>query len=214
MSIKVMLADDHILMREGIRQLLEFDGSISVIAEASDGEECIDKLLKSNPDVLLLDINMPKKNGIEVLQEIKSRNINVKVLILTVHNETEYLLKAVDIGVDGYILKDSESAELKRAINAVLNGESYIQPSLIPALNNRLIARDVDKDKIESLTKRELEVLIQVANGMFNKEIATSLDISERTVKNHISNIFKKIDVSDRTQAAVFAIKNDLIKLF
>ena len=185
MSIKVMLADDHILMREGIRQLLEFDGSISVIAEASDGEECIDKLLKSNPDVLLLDINMPKKNGIEVLQEIKSRNINVKVLILTVHNETEYLLKAVDIGVDGYILKDSESAELKRAINAVLNGESYIQPSLIPALNNRLIARDVDKDKIESLTKRELEVLIQVANGMFNKEIATSLDISERTVKNH-----------------------------
>lgn len=214
MSIKVMLADDHILMREGIRQLLEFDGSISVIAEASDGEECIDKLLKSNPDVLLLDINMPKKNGIEVLQEIKSRNINVKVLILTVHNETEYLLKAVDIGVDGYILKDSESAELKKAINTVLNGESYIQPSLIPALNNRLIARDVDKDKIDSLTKRELEVLIQVANGMFNKEIATSLDISERTVKNHISNIFKKIDVSDRTQAAVFAIKNDLIKLF
>ena len=214
MSIKVMLADDHILMREGIRQLLEFDGSISVIAEASDGEECIDKLLKSNPDVLLLDINMPKKNGIEVLQEIKNRNINVKVLILTVHNETEYLLKAVDIGVDGYILKDSESAELKKAINAVLNGESYIQPSLIPALNNRLIARDVDKDKIDSLTKRELEVLIQVASGMFNKEIATSLDISERTVKNHISNIFKKIDVSDRTQAAVFAIKNDLIKLF
>ena len=157
---------------------------------------------------------MPKKNGIEVLQEIKNRNINVKVLILTVHNETEYLLKAVDIGVDGYILKDSESAELKKAINAVLNGESYIQPSLIPALNNRLIARDVDKDKIDSLTKRELEVLIQVANGMFNKEIAISLDISERTVKNHISNIFKKIDVSDRTQAAVFAIKNDLIKLF
>ena len=214
MSIKVMLADDHILMREGIRQLLEFDGSISVIAEASDGEECIDKLLKSNPDVLLLDINMPKKNGIEVLQEIKNRNINVKVLILTVHNETEYLLKAVDIGVDGYILKDSESAELKKAINAFLNCEIYIQPSLIPALNNRLIARDVDKDKIDSLTKRELEVLIQVANGMFNKEIAISLDISERTVKNHISNIFKKIDVYDRTQAAVFAINNDLIKLF
>lgn len=214
MSIKVMIADDHSLMREGIKQLLEFDGSIKVIAEASNGEECLKLLGEIEPDVLLLDINMPKKNGIEVLQEIKSRNINVKVLILTVHNETEYLLKAVDIGVDGYILKDSESAELKKAINAVLNGESYIQPSLIPALNNRLIARDVDKDKIDSLTKRELEVLIQVANGMFNKEIATSLDISERTVKNHISNIFKKIDVSDRTQAAVFAIKNDLIKLF
>lgn len=214
MSINVMLADDHILMREGIRQLLEFDGSISVIAEASDGEECLVELLKNKPDVLLLDINMPKKNGIEVLEEIKKKNIDVKVLILTVHNETEYLLKAVDIGVDGYILKDSESAELKKAINAVMSGESYIQPSLIPALNSRLVSRDMDKDKIDSLTKRELEVLIQVANGMFNKEIATSLNISERTVKNHISNIFKKIDVSDRTQAAVFAIKNDIIKLF
>lgn len=214
MSIKVMLADDHILMREGIRQLLEFDGSITVIEEANDGEECIEKLMQSQPEVLLLDINMPKKNGIEVLQEIKNRKMNIKVLILTVHNEVEYLLKAVDIGVDGYILKDSESAELKRAINAVVNGESYIQPTLIPALNSRLVSRDVDKDKIDSLTKRELEVLIQVANGMFNKEIATSLNISERTVKNHISNIFKKIDVSDRTQAAVFAIKNDIIKLY
>ena len=137
----------------------------------------------------------------------------MKVLILTVHTEIEYLIKALDIGVDGFILKDSESAELKRAIVAIVNGEKYIQPKLIPALNNRLIAKDVDKDKIASLTNRELEVLIQVANGLFNKEIATSLNISERTVKNHISNIFKKIDVSDRTQAAVFAIKNDIIKL-
>jgi len=214
MSIKVMLVDDHMLMREGIRQLLEFDGTIQVIAEASDGEECISKLLDVKPEVLLLDINMPKKNGIEVLEEIKNRNINVKVLILTVHNEIEYLLKAVDIGVDGYILKDSESSELKKAINVLAQGENYIQPSLIPALNSRLVSRDQDKDKLDNLTKRELEVLIQVANGMFNKEIATSLNISERTVKNHISNIFKKIDVNDRTQAAVFAIKNDLIKLF
>lgn len=214
MSIRVMLADDHILMREGIRQLLEFDGSIEVVGEANDGIECMEILGKVKPDVLLLDINMPKKNGIEVLEEIRKKKLDVKVLILTVHNEIEYLLKAVDIGVDGYILKDSESAELKRAINSVMNGESYIQPNLIPALNNRLVARDVDKDKIDALTKREMEVLIQVANGMFNKEIATALNISERTVKNHISNIFKKIEVSDRTQAAVFAIRNDIIKLF
>lgn len=209
-----MLADDHILMREGIRQLLEFDGSIEVIAEANDGEECMEKLQEVKPQVLLLDINMPRKNGIEVLEEIKKANMDVKVLILTVHNEVEYLLKAVDIGVNGYILKDSESAELKKAINIIYNGESYIQPKLIPALNNRLVARDVDKDKIESLTNRELEVLAQIANGMFNKEIAIALNISERTVKNHISNIFRKIEVSDRTQAAVFAIKNDIIKLF
>ncbi|MBO5165272.1 MAG: response regulator transcription factor [Lachnospiraceae bacterium] len=212
--IKVMIADDHVLMREGIRQLLEFDGTIQVIAEASDGVECLEKLKTLNPEVLLLDINMPNMNGIEVLEKIKTRSLGVKVLILTVHNEVEYLIKAVDIGADGYLLKDSGSAELKKAISIVMSGENYIQPSLIPALNSRLVARDVDKEKIESLTKRELEVLIQVANGMFNKEIATTLNISERTVKNHISNIFKKIDVSDRTQAAVFAIKNDIIKLY
>lgn len=214
MKTQVMIADDHSLIREGIKQLLEFDGSIKVIAEASNGVECLEKLETLTPDVLLLDINMPEKNGIEVLEELKKNKSNVKVLILTVHNELEYLLKAVDIGVDGYILKDSESSELKKAIQFVCRGENYIQASLIPALNNRLVNRDIDKDKIDSLTNRELEVLIQVANGMFNKEIATNLNISERTVKNHISNIFKKIDVSDRTQAAVFAIKNNIIKLF
>lgn len=214
MSIKVMLADDHVLMREGIRQLLEFDGSIEVVAEANDGEECIEKLLNIKPQILLLDINMSKKNGIEVLKEIRSQKMDVKVLILTVHDSIEYLLKAVELGVDGYIMKDSESTELKKAINVIMDGESYIQPKLIPALNNRLVARDTDKDKIDTLTARELEVLIEVANGLFNKEIAISLNISERTVKNHISNIFKKIGVFDRTQAAVFAIKNDLVKLF
>lgn len=213
-KISVMIADDHVLMREGIKQLLEFDGSIEVVAEANDGIECLEKLSTIIPDILLLDINMPNKNGIEVLEEIKRRKLTLKILILTVHNEVEYLLRAVDIGVDGYLLKDSESAELKRAINAVLNGECYIQHSLIPLLNSRLVARDVDKDKIKALTKRELEVLKEVANGMLNKEIATTLNISERTVKNHISSIFKKIDVSDRTQAAVFAIRNDIIKLF
>lgn len=214
MKTKVMIADDHSLIREGLKQLLEFDGSIEVVAEAANGVECLDKLTSSNPDVLLLDINMPEKNGLDVLSEIKKNGYNVRILILTVHNELEYLLKAVDMGVDGYIMKDSESAELKRAIQAVLSGENYIQASLIPALNNRLANRDIDRDKIDSLTSRELEVLIQVANGMFNKEIATNLNISERTVKNHVSNIFKKIDVSDRTQAAVFAIKNNIINLF
>jgi two-component system response regulator DegU len=214
MSIKVMLVDDHILMREGIKNLLEFDGSIEVVSEASDGVECLDNLKHIIPDIILLDINMPSKNGIEVLTEIKKKGMPVKILMLTVHNEVEYLLKAIDIGADGYILKDTESAELKRAINYIIQGENYIQPSLIPALNSRLVNRDVDKEKIESLTRRELEVLIQVSNGMFNKEIANSLDISERTVKNHISNIFKKIEVNDRTQAAVFAIKNNLIQLY
>ena len=212
--IKAMLADDHVLVREGIKHLLEYDGTVEVIQEANNGIECIEKLADVSPDILLLDINMPDMNGIEVLEELKRREHPVKILILTVHNEIEYLIRAVDIGADGYILKDSGTAELKQAITTIINGESYIQTSLLPALNSRLINRDIDKEKLESLTKRELEILIQVAGGMFNKEIAINLNISERTVKNHISNIFKKIDVSDRTQAAVFAIRNNIVKLY
>ncbi len=214
MSVSVMITDDHVLMREGIRKLLEYGGDIEVVAEAGDGKECLDKLEKCKPQVLLLDINMPMMNGLEVLEKIRERQIDVKVLILTVHNDVEYLLKAIDIGVDGYILKESESSELRKAIFLVAKGENYIQPKMIPLLNCRLMARDTDQDKVESLTKRELEVLVKLAEGMINKEIAHILNISERTVKNHVSNIFRKIDVSDRTQAAVFAIKNDLVKLF
>ena len=213
MSIKVMITDDHIMIREGIRQILEFDGKVEVVAEANDGVECLSILEKQLPEVLLLDINMPNKNGIEVLKEIKSKKLPVKVLILTVHNEVDYLLKAVDIGVDGYLLKNSGSAELMRAITAVLNDEAYIQPDLIPMLNSRLISRNNNNEKIDALTRRELEVLKLVAVGMFNKEIGEEMSISERTVKNHISSIFKKIDVADRTQAAVFAIKNNLVEI-
>lgn len=213
MKIKVILADDHVMLREGIKQLLEFDHSIEVVAEANDGIECLKKIDSVAADVLLLDINMPKMNGLEVLKEIKKNKRRIKVLILTVHEEVEYLVKAIDMGVEGYILKDSGSMELKKAIFSILKGESYIQPNLIPALNNYLIHKDDDKEKLNSLTKREIEVLIEVANGNFNRDIALHLNISERTVKNHMVSIFKKIDVADRTQAAVFAIKNNLVKI-
>lgn len=211
--IKIMLVDDHEMVREGIKQLIEFDGDIKVISQASNGEDCLKQLSVELPDIILLDVNMVGMNGIDVLKEIRKNRIPVKVAMLTVHNEIEYLVSLVDIGVEGYILKDSSSAELVRAIKHINQGETYIQPDLIPALNSRLIHRDEDKEKIEALTRRELEVLKLVAKGHFNKEIAIQLDISERTVKNHISSIFRKIDVSDRTQAAVFAIKNNLIKI-
>ncbi len=213
MAISVMITDDHSLIREGLKNLLELDGDIKVVAEAVDGVDCLNKLESCNPDVLLLDINMPRMNGLEVLENIKSRHLKVKVLVLTVHNEVEYLLKAIDIGVEGYILKDSESAELKKAITSVYSGETYIQTSLIPKLNSRMIERNKDDEKIRCLTNRELEVLKLLSVGMFNKEIAEDLLISERTVKNHVSNIFKKIEVTDRTQAAVFAIRNNLIQI-
>ncbi len=213
MAVKVMIADDHSMIREGLKQLLELEGDFEVIAEACDGVECLEKLLTVKPDVLLLDINMPNMNGLEVLQKMKDKRMKVKVLVLTVHNEVEYLLKAVNIGVNGYLLKDSESAELKKAILAVVNGDDYIQPSLIPLLNAKMIDIDNDSVKIEKLTRRELEVLKLLAIGKYNKEVAEELEISERTVKNHVSNIFKKIGVTDRTQAAVFAIRNNLITI-
>ena len=214
MSVKIMIADDHSLIREGLKNLLELEGDIEVVAEAEDGMQCLDKLEYITPDVLLLDINMPKKNGLEVLRVLKDRKSKVKVLVLTVHNETEHLMKAVDIGIDGYVLKDSESSELKKAIFAIVDGETYIQPSLIPALNSKMIEKDKDGAKIDLLTRRELEVLKLLAVGMYNKEVAEKLDISERTVKNHVSNIFKKIEVTDRTQAAVFAIRNNLVEVY
>lgn len=213
MAIKIMIADDHSMIREGLKNLLELDGDIQVIAEAVDGEDCLDKLQVVKPDVLLLDINMPKKNGLEVLKSLKSKKSKLKVLVLTVHNEIEYLMKAVDIGVNGYVLKDSESAELKKAIFTVAEGESYIQPSLIPALNAKMIETNKDAEKIKSLTRRELDVLKLLAVGMYNKEVGKRLKISERTVKNHVSNIFKKLGVTDRTQAAVFAIRNNLVQI-
>ena len=210
-KVKLMIADDHSMIREGLKQLLELGGEFEVIAEANDGEECLQITDNLKPDVLLLDINMPKKNGLEVLQELKNRNSKIKVLVLTVHNEVEYLMKAMEIGINGYLLKDSESSKLKKAIMTVIRGETYIQPSMIPILNSKMLNMKNDHDKLESLTKRELDVLKNLAVGMYNKEIATKLNISERTVKNHVSNIFKKIGVADRTQSSVFAIRNNLV---
>jgi len=209
-----MMADDHVLCRQGIRELLISDGSIEVICEVSNGEECLRQLEKILPDILILDINMPKLNGIEVLKEIKRKKYPIKVLILTYHDEIDYLVKIFDIGVEGYLIKSSDVKELRKAISFIANGKSYIQPSLIPLLNSKLRTRDTDKTKLDVLTNREKEMLVYLAKGMLNKEIAIELKISERTVKNHISNLFKKIDVNDRTQAAVFAIKNGLVDLY
>lgn len=213
MPVKVILTDDHSMIREGIKQLLEITGEIEVIGEAADGLECLALLKKVKADVLLLDINMPNMNGLQVLEKINRVQNDVKVLMLTVHNEIEYLIKAIDIGIDGYLLKDSGSEELRKAIFSIYNGEKYIQPELTPLLNQKLVEKESDLDKIHSLTKRELQILKLIAEGLFNKEIGDRLNISERTVKNHVFNLFKKIDASDRTQAAVFAIRNNVVDL-
>lgn len=213
MGIKIILADDHAIIREGLKSLLDLDDQFEVIAFAKDGLECIKVVKEVDADILLLDINMPNMNGLEVLQLLKENKKKIKVIVLTIHNEVEYLIKAIDIGINGYILKDSGYDELKEAITAVYNGETYIQPELSPMLNSKLLNRNIDKGKMGELTKREYDVLKLLAKGMYNKEIGETLDISERTVKNHVSSIFKKINVSDRTQAALFAIKNNIVEI-
>jgi two-component system, NarL family, response regulator DegU len=212
--VNIMIADDHSMVREGIKQLLELDGDIVVTSEASNGKQCIELLDENRTDVLLLDINMPIMNGLQVLQYIRENRVKVKVLILTIHNEVEYLMRAVEHGVDGYVLKDSDSSVLKKAIFCVNRGESFIQPELTPILKMKLEEKNNQTNDDDALTKREIEVLKLLAEGLFNKEIAYMLAISEKTVKNHVSNIFKKINVSDRTQAAVYAIRNNLVDLF
>lgn len=210
--INVLIADDHSMIREGLKQLLELDGNIKVIAEANDGLECLECISRLHPDVVLLDINMPNMNGLQVLEHLRNNKKKVKVLVLTIHNEIEYLVRAVEIGVAGYLLKDSDSSVLKKAIQTVYDGETFIQPSLTPLLKERMANPDI-LTEADMLTKREIDVLKLVAEGRLNRDIANTLQISEKTVKNHVSNIFKKIHVNDRTQAAVYAIKNNFVKI-
>ncbi len=214
--IQVLLVDDHSMVREGIKQLLELDGDIKIIGEAGNGEQCLEMVDTLSPDVVLLDINMPQMNGLEVLEKLKEKKSKQKVLILTIHNEVEYLMRAVDIGVSGYVLKDSDSTVLKEAIYAVTDGENYIDATMTPLLKEQSYLKELQKEarsKEKLLSAREIEVLCALAEGLYNKEIASKLQISEKTVKNHVSNIFKKIGVSDRTQAAVYAIKHKFVEI-
>lgn len=213
--IKIMIADDHCMVREGLKQLLELDGDIKVIGEAGDGVSCLKIMEDLKPDVTLLDINMPQMNGLKVLEAIRSnKKDNSKIIILTIHNEIEYLLRAIDNNVDGYVLKDSDSDILRKAIFSVHKGEKYYQSELVPLMKEKLENNQGRESQENLLTKREMEVLKLLTEGLFNKEIAYQLSISEKTVKNHVSNIFKKISVSDRTQAAVYAIKNNIVELY
>lgn len=213
MAVNILLADDHRMVREGIRCLLENVPEFNVVGEAADGYECISLVNKTKPNIVLLDIDMPDMNGIEALRVIKEQKMICKVIMLTRHNEIDYLMKALEIGCDGYILKESSFETLLKEIFKVYSGNKYIEPNMMPLLNANLEEKSNVKKRISELTKREIDVLKMIASGAFNKEIASTLNISERTVKNHISNIFKKIQVSDRTQAAVFAIKNGIITI-
>lgn len=215
-KITVILIDDHILIREGIKQILELEDDINVIWQCSDGEEGYKKALELKPDVVLLDINMPNINGIETLRKLKDIGIDSKVIMLTIHDDKEYILRTLNLGADGYIIKDSNADSFIRAIHHVIKGETYIQPrvaELVEGYGEEKDYKDVNMEKIKSLTKREYEVLTLISEGLNNKDIANKMFISEKTVKNHISNIFKKLELNDRVQATIFAFKHGVKKI-
>ena len=213
MSIRILLADNQILVREGIKKIFERDDKLEVVCEVYNGEDCLEKIKIENLDVIIIGINIPKKNGIEVLKELRKRKSDVKVIFLTNHDEIEYINYIMENGANGYLIKDVDSSELLDAIYSVVRGERYIQKNIESKFNSYKELLNSDRNKIVQLTTRELEVLKKVTVGMLNKEIATNLNISERTVKNHIFSIFKKIEVTDRTQAAIFSIRNKLVDI-
>lgn len=208
--INIMLVDDHVLFRESLRVLIEKDKFIKVSCEAATMSECINCLRFHDVDIILLDITLGDENGLDILEFIRKKKINTKVIMLTMHKEIESLVRAMELKTNGYLLKTIAHDELFSAIHDVYGGIDYIQPDLLPYLNNYLINKDIDREKINLLTARELELLKMIASGKKNLEIATTLNISERTVKNHLSHVFDKLKVADRTQAAVFAIRNNL----
>lgn len=215
-KINVLIADDHSMIRQGIKQILELENDIQVIGQAGNGIDAVRLADELKPDIVLMDINMPGLNGIQATAEIKQKGIPVKIIMLTIHDDNEYLFKTVNLGAEGYVLKDADSAVLIDAIRTVYGGENYVQPHMAARLIKEF-NRSNSQDKghgsdSNSLSEREVEVLKLIADGLLNKEIADRLNISEKTVKNHVSNIFRKIDVADRTQAAIYAIRKDIVK--
>ncbi|MCX7781219.1 MAG: response regulator transcription factor [Negativicutes bacterium] len=213
--IQIMIADDHALLRQGIKNVLDFESDLRVVGEAGDGEEALKKAAELSPDIMLLDINMPRLNGLEVTRRLKETKANTKVIILTIHDDENYVIEVLKSGAAGYLLKDIEPGMLIKAIRTVYEGETFIYPTLAKKLFGQLAGEKAahSRRSEERLTERELEVLQLTARGMSNQEIASKLYLSEKTVKNHLTNIFRKINVTDRTQAVLYALKHKLVVL-
>lgn len=212
-TIRILIADDHNVVRGGLRALLETEEGIEVIDEAADGVEAVLKARSLNPDVILLDLMMPRKTGIEAIEEIKAENPDARILVLTSFSDDDKVFAAIKAGALGYLLKETSTAELLQAIRDVYHGESSLHPAiarkLIRELNRPSSLPPVD----EPLTEREVEVLTLVARGLSNQDIADQLVISERTVRTHVSNILSKLHLANRTQAALYALKEGLTSL-
>jgi two-component system, NarL family, response regulator LiaR len=209
--IRVILAEDHALVREGTRRILEATGNIVVVAEVGDGEAAVAAVADHQPDVAIIDIGMPGINGIEATRRIKSSYPHVAVLILTMHDDDQFVFAVIEAGAAGYLLKDVEGSQLNQAVEAVRAGDSVLHPSITHRVLARLASGEEAKkgsDIGEQLTDREIEVLRLAARGMSNKEICTSLDVSVRTVEAHLSHVFRKLGVGSRTEAILCGLRN------
>jgi DNA-binding NarL/FixJ family response regulator len=212
--IRIVLVDDQTLVRHGIRSLLELAGDVAIVAEAADGDEAIDVIQRERPQVVLLDLRMPKKNGVEVLRALHAAGTLPPTIVLTTFDDDETLLEAVRAGAKGYLLKDVSLERLTDAIRAVASGESLIRPAITERVLRGLehVRGDFDSlDPPDPLTKRELEILRLMAGGYSNKEIAEALGTAEGTVKNHASSILSKLGVRDRTRAVLKALERGYI---
>jgi len=211
-TIRVFLCDDHTLFREGVRKLLELEQDVAVVGEASNGIEMLKILKKTYPDVVLVDIGMPQMDGVTATYEIKKLLPHAKVVVLTVYEDEPHIFQAIKAGAMGYMLKDASFDELMEAIRTVYNGGALVQPSIakkvlrgFALLDKRKVSGG--KDFYRGLTDREIEILRLIALGGTNKEIAHKLGITEKTVKNHLTNIFQTLHVNNRTQAAIYALR-------
>jgi DNA-binding NarL/FixJ family response regulator len=211
--IRVVLADDHAVVRKGIREFLEEEGDISVVAEAADGRQAVDLVAEYQPDVAVLDIQMPGMTGIEATRRIKAGHHGVRVLILTAYDDDPYIFALLQAGASGYILKTADSAELVHAVRAVYRGESALDATVTQKVVRKLTGgRPLGADTtVETLTDREVEVLRLAAKGLTNKAIGRALGISDRTVQGHLANIYGKLNVSSRTEAVTEALKQGWI---
>jgi two-component system, NarL family, response regulator LiaR len=211
-TIRVAIADDHAVVRQGLRTFLELQEGMDVVGEAADGEEAVALVERTAPDVVLLDLVMPRVDGLEAIRRIRERAPATRILVLTSFADDHTVLPAVRAGAAGYLLKDVQPPELAGAIRTVHAGEALLAPTVATMLVEQLAAEDgAGAERGEHLTPRELEVLALLARGRANKAIALDLGVSERTVKTHVSNILGKLNLTDRTRAALYAVRHGIV---
>ncbi|MEH7463399.1 response regulator transcription factor [Bacillus thuringiensis] len=211
MKIKLLLVEDHHIVRRGLVFFLKTKEEFDIIGEVGDGEEALQFIKTERPDVVLMDVSMPKMDGIEATKRIKQYDSSIKVLMLSSFSEQDYVLPALEAGADGYQLKEVQPDQLVASIIAVYQGNANFHPKVTPALLGRQATAEIKQDHLSMLTKREKEVLREIAKGRSNKEIAVELHITEQTVKTHVSNVLAKLHVEDRTQAALYAVKHGVV---